>query len=145
MFKKYFKLIIGLIVLTTVLAACNTSNSSQSASDGPIEIEYWYPNAETQGGKTVTELIEKFNASQDKIEVKGVYNAGMYQGLMQNLQSAVAAGKSPALVQIGWSYREYFSNNFSYVEPQSIIEKHFPEDKKVFRRKVLRQYFGIQQ
>lgn len=137
MFKKYFKLIIGLIVLTTVLAACNTSSSSQSAGNGPIEIEYWYPNAETQGGKTVTELIEKFNTSQDKIVVKGVYNAGMYQGLMQNLQSAVAAGKSPALVQIGWSYREYFSNNFSYVEPQSIIEKHFPDDKNYLEEKFL--------
>ena len=137
MLKKYFKLIVGLLVLTTVLAACNPSNSSQSTGDGPIEIEYWYPNAETQGGKTVTELIEKFNASQDKIVVKGVYNAGMYQGLMQNLQSAVAAGKSPALVQIGWSYREYFSNNFSYVEPQSIIEKHFPDDKKYLEEKFL--------
>ena len=137
MLKKYFKLIVGLLVLTTVLAACNPSNSSQSIGDGPIEIEYWYPNAETQGGKTVTELIEKFNASQDKIVVKGVYNAGMYQGLMQNLQSAAAAGKSPALVQIGWSYREYFSNNFSYVEPKSIIEKHFPDDKKYLEEKFL--------
>ena len=118
MLKKYFKLMVGLIVLTTVLAACNPSDSNQSTGGGPIEIEYWYPNAETQGGKTVTELIEKFNESQDKIVVKGVYNSGMYQGLMQNLQSAAAAGKSPALVQIGWSYREYFSNNFNYVEPQ---------------------------
>ena len=56
---------------------------------------------------------------------------------MQNLQSAVAAGKAPALVQIGWSYREYFSNNFSYVEPKSIIEKHFPEDEKYLEEKFL--------
>ena len=137
MLKKYFKLIIGSLALTTVLTACGPSQSSQSVGDEPVEIEYWYPNAETQGGKTVTELIEKFNESQDEIEVKGVYNAGMYQGLMQNLQSAVAAGNSPALVQIGWSYREYFSNNFSYVEPQSIIEKHFPEDEKYLEEKFL--------
>ena len=82
-------------------------------------------------------MIKKFNASQDKIVVKGVYNAGMYKGLMQNLQSAVAAGKAPALVQIGWSYREYFSNNFSYVEPKSVIEKHFPEDSKYLEEKFL--------
>ncbi len=140
MLKKYFKFIVGLLVLTTVLAACNPSkpsNPNQSKGAGPIEIEYWYPNAETQGGKTVTELIKKFNASQDKIVVKGVYNAGMYKGLMQNLQSAAAAGKAPALVQIGWSYREYFSNNFSYVEPKSVIEKHFPDDSKYLEEKFL--------
>lgn len=138
MLKKYFTLALGLVVLSAVfLAGCNSSKVSNSSKAAPIQIEYWYPNAETQGGKTVVELIKKFNASQDKIVVKGVYNAGMYQGLMKNLQSAVAAGKSPSLVQIGWSYKEYFSNNFAYVEPQTIIDQNFPNDKNYIKDKFL--------
>jgi multiple sugar transport system substrate-binding protein/sn-glycerol 3-phosphate transport system substrate-binding protein len=135
MLKKYFKLVLGFVVLTLILAACSTSKASNTANKGPITIEYWYPNAETQGGKTVVDLINKFNASQNKIVVKGVYNAGMYQGLMKNLQSAAAAGKSPAIVQIGWSYREYFSNNFKYVDPQTIIDKYYPNDKNYLKEK----------
>ncbi|MFK4998542.1 hypothetical protein ACI2OX_18155 [Bacillus sp. N9] len=93
-------------------------------------IEYWHANAETQGGKAVKALVEKFNDSQDEVKVKDVYNSGMYQGLMQNLQSQVAAGNTPAIVQIGWAYREYFANNFKFTEPQKLIENYFPEDKE---------------
>lgn len=149
MLKKYFKLVLGFVALTLVLAACNSSGTSKSSEASasskkdPTVIEYWYPNAETQGGKTVVELINKFNASQDKIVVKGVYNAGSYQGLMKNLQSAVAAGKSPALVQIGWSYREYFSNNFKYVEPQTIIDKYYPNDKNFLKEKYLSNILNL--
>ncbi|WP_339163929.1 ABC transporter substrate-binding protein [Siminovitchia sp. FSL W7-1587] len=135
---KLFTLALGFVVLAAVfLTGCNSSKEGKSGKGDPVTIEYWYPNAETQGGKTVTELINQFNESQDKIVVKGVYNPGMYQGLMQNLQSAVAAGNSPAVVQIGWSYREYFSNNFQYTEPQTIIEKYFPYDKDYVKEKFL--------
>lgn len=135
---KFFTLALGFVVLAAVfLTGCNSSKEGKSGKGDPVTIEYWYPNAETQGGKTVTELINQFNESQDKIVVKGVYNPGMYQGLMQNLQSAVAAGNSPAVVQIGWSYREYFSNNFQYTEPQTIIEKYFPDDKDYVKEKFL--------
>lgn len=93
-----------------------------------VQIEYWHPNAETQGGQTVVELVEKFNASQDEVEVTQVFNSGMYQGLMQNMQTSAAAGSIPAVVQIGWSYREYFANNFPFTEPQSVVDEHFPDD-----------------
>lgn len=93
-----------------------------------VEIEYWHPNADTQGGQTVIELVEAFNASQDEVEVTQVYNSGMYQGLMQNLQTSAAAGSTPAIVQIGWSYREYFANNFGFTEPQTIVDQAFPDD-----------------
>lgn len=105
-----------------------------------VDIEVEYDHREMTG-YTIAELN-----SQGSVEVAlevdydrffTLLRKGMYQGLMQNLQSAVAAGKAPALVQIGWSYREYFSNNFSYVEPQSIIEKHFPDDKNYLEEKFL--------
>ena len=53
----------------------------------------------------------------------------MYKGLLQNFQAEAATGSTPALVQVGWSFLDYFSNNFAYVEPQDIIDQHFSEDK----------------
>lgn len=131
----------GLLALTAtvLLGACGNTGAETAADTGagdePVTIEYWHPNADTQGGQTVTALVDEFNASQDEVIVEAVFNDGMYQGLMQNLQTAMASGETPALVQIGWSYREYFANNFAYTEPQEIIANHFPADENYLNEK----------
>ena len=56
---------------------------------------------------------------------------------MQNLQAEAAAGNSPALVQIGWAFLDYFSNNFSYVSPQEAIDKFDKEDAGFLQDKFL--------
>lgn len=119
------------------LAGCASTSSAGGGSGGKTTIEYWHVNAETQGGTAVTELVNKFNASQTEVEVKPVFNSGMYQGLMQNLQSKAAAGAMPALVQVGWSYREYFANNYQFAEPTKIIKDHFPGDADFLSKKFL--------
>lgn len=114
------------------LAACSGKDGGSTgdgASGGKVKIEYWHVNAETQGGKTVEELVEEFNAQSDTVEVVAKFNPDMYKGLMQNLQAEAAAGNAPAVVQIGWAFLDYFSNNFSYTEPQSIIDEYFEEDQ----------------
>lgn len=138
--KKLF--LLGAAALS--LAACGNSGSADSSNgEGPITIEYWHPNADTQGGQAVTKLVEEFNASQDEIVVEATFNEGMYQGLMQNLQTAVASGDAPALVQIGWSYREYFANNFEYTEPQTVIEEYFPDDSEYLSTKFAENIFAL--
>ena len=104
-------------------AAENTKNNEDKTV-----IEYWHINAETVGGKTVDELVKEFNESNNEIEVVARYNPEEYKGLMQNLQAETAAGNAPAVVQIGWTYLNYFSSNFDYVSPQNIIDEFFPED-----------------
>lgn len=47
---------------------------------------------------------------------------------MSNLQADVAAGNTPAVVQVGWAFLDYFSENFHYTEPQEVIEQHHEED-----------------
>lgn len=100
-------------------------------------IEYWHCNAETQGGLTVDELVENFNATNDHIEVVAKYNPDMYKGLMQNLQAEAATGNYPALVQIGWAFLDYFSNNFAYVKPQDAIDVYDTEDASFLQDKFL--------
>lgn len=98
------------------------------ADEEKTVIEYWHCNAETQGGLTVDELVQKFNESNDHIEVVAKYNPDMYKGLMQNLQAEAATGNYPALVQIGWAFLDYFSNNFAYVSPQDAIDQFDADD-----------------
>lgn len=100
-------------------------------------IEYWHCNAETQGGLTVDELVENFNATNDHIEVVAKYNPDMYKGLMQNLQAEAATGNYPALVQIGWAFLDYFSNNFAYVKPQDAIDVYDTKDASFLQDKFL--------
>lgn len=129
------KLVILFTFVTLLLAvsACGkkeeaTTNTTSNES-GKTVIEYWHVNAETQGGKTVDELVKEFNAQSETTEVIAKFNPDMYKGLMQNLQAEAAAGKAPAIIQVGWSFLNYFANNFEYSSPQAIIDQYFPEDK----------------
>ena len=114
-----------------------TKAEGNSSSGGKTVIEYWHCNAETQGGLVVDELVKQFNESNDHIQVVAKYNPDMYKGLMQNLQAEAAGGNSPALVQIGWAFLDYFSNNFSYVSPQEAIDKFDKEDAGFLQDKFL--------
>ena len=109
--------------------ATTSAESTASGNGSKTVIEYWHCNAENQGGLTVDELVKNFNENNDHIEVVAKYNPDMYKGLMQNLQAEAATGNTPALVQIGWAFLDYFSNNFSYTSPQEIIDQYDASDK----------------
>ena len=112
-------------------ASQDTSGSGDSGDSGSgekIHIQYWHINGETQGGAAVEEFISEFNASQDRIEVEGRFNAS-YDELLKNLQADTAAGNAPAIVQVAWSNVEYFPANFAYISPEEIVSEYFPEDE----------------
>lgn len=133
--KKCLKKFIALALMGASIVTCATgcsSDTADSVNNGGNEktvIEYWHCNAENQGGLTVDELVKNFNENNDHIEVVAKYNPDMYKGLMQNLQAEAATGNYPAIVQIGWAFLDYFSNNFEYIEPQEAIDKYDTEDK----------------
>ena len=84
-------------------ASQDTSGSGDSGDSGSgekIHIQYWHINGETQGGAAVEEFISEFNASQDRIEVEGRFNAS-YDELLKNLQADTAAGNAPGRKQKG--------------------------------------------
>lgn len=149
--KNKIKAIILIIFSIFLLSACSNSNTSKDASTETsggtngekIKIEYYHVNAETQGGKTVSELVENFNKNNDHIEVVATYNPDMYKGLMQNLQAKQAAGESPALVQVGWAFLDYFSNNFDYVSPADAIEKFDKEDPNFLKDNFLENILDL--
>lgn len=129
--KNILKAVAVGLMSAVLLTGCGKSDTGneQAGQGEKVKIEYWHVNAETQGGKTVQELVDNFNAQSKDVEVVARYNPDMYKGLMQNLQAEAAAGKSPAVVQVGWAFLDYFSNNFSYVPPQKVVDDYFPQDK----------------
>ena len=144
--KQILKTVISITLATSLLAGCGKTAEVENAQSGDTTItdektattssdngektviEYWHCNAETQGGLTVEELVSNFNEQNDHIEVVAKYNPDMYKGLMQNLQAETAAGNTPAIVQIGWAFLDYFNNNFAYTSPQDAIDRFDSKD-----------------
>ncbi|WP_252237926.1 ABC transporter substrate-binding protein [Clostridium sp. VAP51] len=95
-FKKGFA--IGLALMISVgLISCNTGKSKETfSSNGKIKVEYWY-GLGGKLGKNMDNIINDFNNSQDKYEVKGISQED-YDATFKNLQAAIAAKKTPTLV-----------------------------------------------
>ena len=126
--KRAIAAVLSAALMLTALTGCGSTASADSGDDGKVKIQYWHINSENQGGATVQEFIDEFNASQDKIEVEGRFNNG-YDELLKNLQADTAAGNAPSIVQVSWSNIEYFPANFSYISPEEVISNYFPEDE----------------
>lgn len=128
----------GALALSAVaLMGCSNSSTAEGSktddSSEPVTIEYWHVNADTQGGKTVEELVNDYNASQDKVKVVAKYNPDMYKGLMQNLQASVASNSVPDVVQVGWAFKDYFSQNFAYTDPEELVKEVDPDNADYFK------------
>lgn len=115
---KLKKILAGAMVsLLAMTALTGCGNESKQADSGKkVQIEYWHVAAESFGGATVKELVADFNKKHPNIEVVAKYNPDMYKGLTQNLQAAMASGKNPDVVQMGYSYLNYAAENFKYTD-----------------------------
>lgn len=127
----------SMVGLTGCGSGAATSESSNGSSQEPVTIEYWHVNADTQGGKTVNELVEAYNQSQDKVKVVAKFNPDMYKGLMQNLQASVASNTIPDVVQVGWAFKDYFSENFQYTDPEDLVKEVDPDNADYFKENFL--------
>ena len=94
--NKYIKKICSGIIISVMagsLTGCgsSTQTGAKKTSDGKIQVEYWYG----LGGKldeNMQKIINDFNESQDKYEVKGVAQED-YDATYKSLQAAIAAKK----------------------------------------------------
>jgi len=86
-------------------------------------IEYWHVNSENFGGPTVRELVRIFNEQHQDIKVVEKFQPNMYLGLMQNLQASLAAGKPPAVAQIGYNFLEYATANLPYLPVEEAAQR----------------------
>ncbi|MEE1230003.1 MAG: ABC transporter substrate-binding protein, partial [Phascolarctobacterium sp.] len=106
-----------------LVAGCGGEKKQAADNGKKVQIEYWHVAAESFGGATVKELVADFNKKHPNIEVTAKYNPDMYKGLTQNLQAAIASGKNPDVVQMGYSFLNYAAENLQYTD----LNKAFKE------------------
>ena len=131
--------------MTLVLAGCGADNTKKVSDGGKVKIEYWHVASESFGGATVKELVADFNKTHPNIEVVEKYNPDMYKGLTQNLQAAIASGKNPDVVQMGWSYLNYAAENLKYTDIPKMINEKVPADKDFLEKNYLPNVLALAQ
>ncbi|MNB96487.1 sn-glycerol-3-phosphate-binding periplasmic protein UgpB precursor [compost metagenome] len=91
-------------------ASSAPSAAAPAAQSEPVTIEFWY-GLGGKLGENMEALIQKFNASQQEVTVKGIVQAD-YTETQQKLQAAIATGQVPAAVlssNVDWARRGYFA------------------------------------
>ena len=131
--------------MTLALAGCGADNTKKVSDGGKVKIEYWHVASESFGGTTVKELVADFNKTHPNIEVVEKYNPDMYKGLTQNLQAAMASGKNPDVVQMGWSYLNYAAENLKYTDIPKMINEKVPADKDFLEKNYLPNVLALAQ
>lgn len=122
-FKKKIAGVLLATMCAALFAGCgDDTKSADTASGKKVQIEYWHVASESFGGQTVKELVKDFNEKHPDIEVVEKYNPDMYKGLTQNLQAAIASGKNPDVVQMGWSFLNYAAENLKYQDINQSFE-----------------------
>src|SRR5689334_5612370 len=91
-------------------AAAAPATEAAATQNAPVTIEFWY-GLGGKLGENMEKLIQKFNASQQEVIVKGIVQAD-YTETEQKLQAAIATGQVPAAVlssNVDWARKGYFA------------------------------------
>lgn len=75
-----------------------SEQAAPAASGERVPVRFWY-GLGGQLGEVIEEQIAKFNASQDEVEVQGVFQQS-YNGVQEKFQAALVSGDVPEIVQI---------------------------------------------
>lgn len=100
--KKFLALILALCIVFA-LCACGAETETpaeepEEATEGKVTIEYWF-NVGGALEEAIMEQIADFNASQDEIEVVGVFQ-GYFNDCVAKTQAAILAGNPPVLTSM---------------------------------------------
>ncbi|WP_262123199.1 ABC transporter substrate-binding protein [Anaerococcus sp. Marseille-Q5996] len=111
-------------VKNTQTKTSSETSTTQTSTDGPVEIQYWY-GLGSVAGETMESIIKDFNESQDEVKVTGVQQSS-YDETYQKVQAAIAANQPPA-VFISGNYSSIASKGiFADIEPY--LDETFDKD-----------------
>lgn len=118
---------VALAGLGGALSAC--SNEGSGSQGGDVEIEYWHINTETFGLGAVRDLARRFNEENPGIRVRESFHGSeAYASLLEDLQTAQAAGRSPDVAQIGYDQQGYVGSNFRFAPVEELAAEYGGED-----------------
>ena len=110
------------------LAACGSTgaqaNPGSASASAAVTIDYWHVNSAALGGSTVKDLVGRFHQQNPRITVQERFQPGLYDGLLKNLQAAIAAGRPPDLAQVGYPYLDYVATNLPVTPVHSLAQRY---------------------
>lgn len=139
MMKKATGIVLATTMLSGLLAACSggqqnagtqtqggqsasqTAAAGASGSGGKTTIQFWH----SLGGKTgdfMNETIQRFNQSQNKIEVVSTFQ-GNYDETVTKLQQGVAAKTAPDVTMLERAYVQMFADSDVLEDLNSYMKK----------------------
>ncbi len=89
-----------------------------------VTIQYWNINTESFGAPAVRALIHRFEQLHPNIKVESRFSQNAYTGLLQNIQTAIAAGNPPDVAQVGYLYVNYVAQNLPFIPINRLIKKY---------------------
>lgn len=93
---------------------------SLAQAQDAVAIEYWTINNPSFGGPQVETFIAEFQEANPGVTVVHRPFDG-YPTIVQTLQTNLAAGNPPDIIQIGYPYRDYVANNLPYIPVDELI------------------------
>ncbi|MFZ0021347.1 MAG: sn-glycerol-3-phosphate ABC transporter substrate-binding protein, partial [Acetobacteraceae bacterium] len=86
------------ITRRALLSAAGALAAAPSRATEKTRITLWHAMGATPG-EEITKLIAAFNASQDQVEVTGLFK-GVYKDLLTSVAAAWRAGQAPHIAQV---------------------------------------------
>ncbi|MBW4846901.1 MAG: ABC transporter substrate-binding protein [Lachnospiraceae bacterium] len=127
--RKRLAVLMALGMAAGTLAGCgagakqgdvSSEASSAAGKDGKISIEFWHCMG-SSNGELIESIVDSFNKSQDKIEVKAVHQ-GSYTDAGTKMQAALAAGEAPVLAQMEIGMLGIFADADQLVDMQKYVD-----------------------
>ncbi len=118
MLRSRILIVIGLLLALTFGAA---------RAQETVTIEYWNINTPTFGGPQVDLFVAEFEAANPGVDIVPRAFDG-YTTMIQTLQTSIAGGTPPDVVQVGYPYLDYVANNLPYVSPTQLQAQFGSED-----------------
>ncbi|SDE56375.1 sn-glycerol 3-phosphate transport system substrate-binding protein [Paenibacillus sp. UNCCL117] len=140
--KRIPSLLLATAMTSSLLAACSGTSQEPAAQPsgntpsapapaGKTTVQFWH----SLGGKNgdyINGLIQRFNESQDKVEVVGTFQ-GSYDETVTKLQQAVAAKTAPDITMLERAYVQMFAESevledlTPYMAKSKLTVADFPE------------------
>ncbi len=101
--------LIFVLAASLALAGCGgkTPAAAPAQKDGKTVVHYWHSMAGANG-ELVKAMVERYNASQDKVQVIETFQGG-YEDAAAKLQQSIAAGTVPEIAMIERAFVERFA------------------------------------
>lgn len=120
--RELLKPVVLLVILSFILPL-----GVIHAQDQEVTIEYWNINSDTFGGPQVEALIASFEKANLNINVEA-RSFSEYQVLLQTVETSIAGGNPPDVVQVGYPFLNYVGTSLPYVPINELADKYGGEE-----------------